>query len=94
MSETAVVAAPHSVKGECVYCFVTTRQGVEWTDQLKKQLILKGGSATSSAGLKRDLCMTGLRHLSLEKNRAGRNGPNRAVPTGLQSGTGMGYNVE
>ncbi|KAF0291182.1 Acetyl-coenzyme A synthetase, cytoplasmic [Amphibalanus amphitrite] len=41
VSETAVVAAPHSVKGECVYCFVTTRHGVAWTEQLKKQLILK-----------------------------------------------------
>ncbi|XP_043225200.1 acetyl-coenzyme A synthetase, cytoplasmic-like [Amphibalanus amphitrite] len=41
VAEAAVVAVPHSIKGEAVYCFVTNKQGTEWSDQLKKDLILK-----------------------------------------------------
>ncbi|XP_037085226.1 acetyl-coenzyme A synthetase, cytoplasmic-like [Pollicipes pollicipes] len=41
VAETAVVAAPHSVKGEGVYCFVTTKDGRPWTEQLQKELVLK-----------------------------------------------------
>lgn len=26
VAETAVVAHPHAVKGECLYCFITLRQ--------------------------------------------------------------------
>uniref|UniRef100_A0A8C8SCK1 Propionate--CoA ligase n=1 Tax=Pelusios castaneus TaxID=367368 RepID=A0A8C8SCK1_9SAUR len=41
VSEAAVVSRPHSVKGECLYCFVTLRDGHEFTkaltDQLRKQ---------------------------------------------------------
>lgn len=41
VAEAAVVAVPHSVKGEAVYAFVTSKQGVDWTDSLKKELIMK-----------------------------------------------------
>ena len=27
VAEAAVVAAPHAVKGECLYCFVTPKDG-------------------------------------------------------------------
>ena len=27
VAESAVVAAPHKVKGECLYCFVTPKDG-------------------------------------------------------------------
>ena len=29
VAEAAVVAAPHPVKGECLYCFVTPKHGVQ-----------------------------------------------------------------
>ena len=38
VAEAAVVAAPHAVKGECLYCFVTPKEGVNITDSLKKEL--------------------------------------------------------
>uniref|UniRef100_A0A8B9S6R4 Acetyl-coenzyme A synthetase n=1 Tax=Apteryx owenii TaxID=8824 RepID=A0A8B9S6R4_APTOW len=41
ISEAAVVSHPHPLKGECLYCFVTLRDGHEFTknltDELKKQ---------------------------------------------------------
>jgi len=41
ISEAAVVSHPHPVKGECLYCFVTVKDGHECTknltDELKKQ---------------------------------------------------------
>lgn len=41
ISEAAVVSHPHPLKGECIYCFVTLRDGHEFTknlmDELKKQ---------------------------------------------------------
>ena len=50
VAEAAVVAVPHSIKGEAVYCFVTNKQGTEWSDQLKKELILKGRWQASVVG--------------------------------------------
>ena len=38
VAEAAVVAAPHKVKGECLYCFVTTKEGVELTPDVIKEL--------------------------------------------------------
>ena len=38
VAEAAVVAAPHAVKGECLYCFVTPKEGVTITDEMKKEL--------------------------------------------------------
>ena len=43
VSEAAVVAVPHSIKGEAVYCFVTNKQGSDWSDQLRTDLVMKGG---------------------------------------------------
>ena len=32
VAEAAVVAAPHVVKGECLYCFVTPKDGCKVND--------------------------------------------------------------
>ncbi|NIB39281.1 acetate--CoA ligase [Pseudomaricurvus alkylphenolicus] len=39
ISEAAVVGAPHDIKGQGIYCYVTPMVGVEGTDELKKELI-------------------------------------------------------
>ncbi len=36
VSESAVVGFPHDIKGQGIYCYVTLMQGVEATDELKK----------------------------------------------------------
>lgn len=42
VSEAAVVAKPHVVKGESLYCFITTTQNATWDkkliDELKKKV--------------------------------------------------------
>uniref|UniRef100_H2YM80 Acetyl-coenzyme A synthetase n=1 Tax=Ciona savignyi TaxID=51511 RepID=H2YM80_CIOSA len=38
VAEAAVVGKPHSVKGECLYCFVTILEGSEFTQDLVKEL--------------------------------------------------------
>ncbi|CAG0882513.1 unnamed protein product, partial [Darwinula stevensoni] len=38
IAEAAVVPHPHSVKGQCLYCFVTLVNSVPFTDQLVKEL--------------------------------------------------------
>ncbi|KAM5134994.1 acetyl-coenzyme A synthetase, cytoplasmic isoform 1-T1 [Mantella aurantiaca] len=38
VAEAAVVSHPHPVKGECLYCFVTLRDGHEFTGTLTNQL--------------------------------------------------------
>ncbi|XP_053103528.1 acetyl-coenzyme A synthetase, cytoplasmic isoform X2 [Hemicordylus capensis] len=47
VAEAAVVSHPHPVKGECLYCFVTLRDGHDFTknlmDELKKQVREKIG---------------------------------------------------
>uniref|UniRef100_A0A670K253 Acetyl-coenzyme A synthetase, cytoplasmic n=1 Tax=Podarcis muralis TaxID=64176 RepID=A0A670K253_PODMU len=47
VSEAAVVSHPHPVKGECLYCFVTLKDGHDFTknlvDELKKQVREKIG---------------------------------------------------
>ncbi|KAM3838915.1 acetyl-coenzyme A synthetase, cytoplasmic isoform 3-T3 [Vipera latastei] len=47
ISEAAVVSHPHPVKGECLYCFVTLKDGHDFTkkliDELKKQVREKIG---------------------------------------------------
>ena len=40
VAEAAVVAAPHEVKGECLYCFVTPKAGVKMDENMKKELKL------------------------------------------------------
>ena len=41
ISEAAVVAVPHAIKGEGIYAFVTPKAGVVPSEELKKELILK-----------------------------------------------------
>jgi acetyl-CoA synthetase len=38
VSEAAVVGYPHDVKGQGIYCYVTLMEGVEATDDLRKEL--------------------------------------------------------
>lgn len=38
VAEAAVVAKPHVVKGECLYCFVTPKEGVDIDDVMVKEL--------------------------------------------------------
>jgi acetyl-CoA synthetase len=39
VSEAAVVAVPNEITGEGIYAFVTTKNGIEATDHLKKELM-------------------------------------------------------
>ncbi|HEX9780509.1 MAG TPA: acetate--CoA ligase [bacterium] len=39
VAEAAVVGFPHEVKGQGLYCYVTLKQGVEPTDELRKKLM-------------------------------------------------------
>jgi acetyl-CoA synthetase len=41
VAETAVVARPHPVKGECLYCFVTVKDGNQFSKELITQLMNK-----------------------------------------------------
>lgn len=38
ISEAAAVARPHPVKGECLYCFVTTSKNAAFNEKLKTEL--------------------------------------------------------
>ncbi|KJS02132.1 MAG: 3-hydroxypropionyl-CoA synthetase [Peptococcaceae bacterium BRH_c4a] len=39
VAEAAVVGFPHDIKGEGIYAYVTMKQGYEFTDDLKKELV-------------------------------------------------------
>ncbi len=41
VSEAAVVAIPHEIKGNAIYAYVTTKSGITPSDNLKKELIQK-----------------------------------------------------
>jgi len=41
VAESGVVGFPHPIKGEGIYCFVTLKDGFEYTDVLKKGLVTK-----------------------------------------------------
>merc|ERR1712032_994534 len=41
VAEVAVVGVPHVVQGEGIYCFVTMKEGVEYSDELKPKLKTK-----------------------------------------------------
>jgi len=41
VAEAAVVGFPHEIKGQGIYCFVTLKNGVNATDELKKELVEK-----------------------------------------------------
>lgn len=42
IAESAVVPIFHDVKGEALYCFVTLRDGHDFTEQLQAELKQKG----------------------------------------------------
>lgn len=41
VSEAAVVSAPHEIKGHVIYAYVTTKSGIQPSENLKKELIEK-----------------------------------------------------
>lgn len=45
VAEAAVVSHPHPLKGECLYCFVTLREGHEFTKNLPDELKRQGSSS-------------------------------------------------
>lgn len=42
VAEAAVVSCPHTVKGECLYCFITLKDSLEFSNTLKEELKRKG----------------------------------------------------
>lgn len=38
VAEAAVVGIPHDVKGNCLYCYVTLKQGQEGSEAMAKEL--------------------------------------------------------
>ena len=38
VAEAAVVSLPHKIKGECLYCFVTPKDGATIDDKVKAEL--------------------------------------------------------
>jgi Acyl-coenzyme A synthetases/AMP-(fatty) acid ligases len=42
VAEAAVVSQAHPIKGECLYCFVTPNDGIEFTMKLTDELKKKG----------------------------------------------------
>lgn len=42
IAETAAVSTPHSVKGECIYCYVVLKDGYEFTKELELELKQQG----------------------------------------------------
>jgi acetyl-CoA synthetase len=40
VTEAAVIGFPHKIKGEGIYAYVTTREGIEHNDELKKELVM------------------------------------------------------
>lgn len=42
VAEAAVVSQAHPIKGECLYCFVTPNDGIEFTTKLTDELKKKG----------------------------------------------------
>ncbi len=41
VTEAAVVGFPHQIKGQGIYAYVTLKTGAEYTDELKKELIMQ-----------------------------------------------------
>jgi acetyl-CoA synthetase len=39
VAEAAVVGYPHDIKGQGIYCYVTLKQGIEASDDLKRELV-------------------------------------------------------
>lgn len=51
VSEAAVVSHPHPLKGECLYCFVTLKDGHEFTKNLADELKKQGRNSQTSGRL-------------------------------------------
>ena len=47
-AEAAVVGVEHEVKGQCVYAFVTPIEGVEYSEDLRKSLVVSVRTHVSS----------------------------------------------
>lgn len=43
VAEAAVVSKSHSVKGQCLYCFITPTTGTAFDEKLQGELKKKGG---------------------------------------------------
>lgn len=56
VAESAVVARPHTVKGECLYCFVTLAEGSEFSDKLTAELKNKGKMVYKKLMIKHIIC--------------------------------------
>jgi acetyl-CoA synthetase len=41
VAEAAVVGYPHDIKGQGIYCFVTLKQGVDASEEIKRELVQK-----------------------------------------------------
>ncbi len=39
IAEAAVVGYPHDIKGQGIYCYVTLNTGLEWSEDLRKELV-------------------------------------------------------
>lgn len=48
VAEAAVVSCPHTVKGECLYCFVIIKASHEFNHKLKEELKSKGQKLPSA----------------------------------------------
>lgn len=42
VAESAVVSKPHSVKGQCLHCFVTPNEGAKFDKKLQDELKKRG----------------------------------------------------
>lgn len=42
VAETAAVSIPHSLKGECIYCFIVLKDGYEYTRDIEFDLKNQG----------------------------------------------------
>lgn len=42
VAESAVVSRPHTVKGECIYCFVILKDGKKFTEVISEELKKQG----------------------------------------------------
>lgn len=46
VAEAAVVSKPHTVKGQCLYCFITPNENITFDQKLQDELKKKGNLFT------------------------------------------------
>ncbi len=68
VAEAAVVGVPDDLTGQAIVAFVTPRGGVEFSDQLKKELMAQVSSSIGSFAKPRDIIFTA----TLPKTRSGK----------------------